>query len=48
VESGILHEVFLRVVYFGRDKIILKNRNLIKQKTTLKRRKLHLLNSTKV
>jgi transposase InsO family protein len=35
-------------VYFGRDKIILKNRSLMKQKTMLKRRKLHLLNSSKV
>jgi hypothetical protein len=35
-------------VYFGRDKLILKNRSLMKQKTMLKRRKLHLLNSSKV
>ena len=35
-------------VYFGRDKKILMNRNLIKQKTIQKRRKLHLLNSSKV
>jgi transposase InsO family protein len=35
-------------VYFGRDRIILKNRSLMKQKTMLKRRKLHLLNSSKV
>jgi hypothetical protein len=35
-------------VYFGRDKIILVNRNLMKQKTMSKRRKLHLLNSSKV
>jgi len=35
-------------VYFGRDKQILKNRNLLKQKTIQKRRKLHLLNSSKV
>ena len=35
-------------VYFGRDKQILKKRNLMKQKTMQKRRKLHLLNSSKV
>jgi putative transposase len=35
-------------VYFGRDKQILKNRNLMKQKTMRKRRKLLLLNSTKI
>ena len=35
-------------VYFGRDKKILNNRNLLKQKTMKKRRKLHLLNYTKV
>jgi transposase InsO family protein len=35
-------------VYFGRDKLILKNISLMKQKTMLKRRKLHLLNSSKV
>ena len=35
-------------VYFGRDKQILRNRNLMKQKTMRKRRKLHLLNSSKV
>ena len=35
-------------VYFGRDKKILMNRNVIKQKTIQKRRKLHLLNSSKV
>jgi len=35
-------------VFFGRDKKILKNRSLMKQKTILKRRKLHLLNSSKV
>ena len=35
-------------VYFGRDKLILKNRSLMKQKTMLKRRNLHLLNSSKV
>jgi len=46
------HESLLNVtpadVYFGRDKKILMNRNLIKQKTIQKRRKLHLLNSLKV
>jgi len=35
-------------VFFGRDKQILKNRRLMKQKTMNKRRKLHLLNSSKV
>ena len=35
-------------VYNGRDKQILKNRNLMKQKTMYKRRKLHLLNCSKV
>lgn len=35
-------------VYFGRDEKILMNRNLLKQKTIQKRRKLHLLNSSKV
>jgi transposase InsO family protein len=35
-------------VFFGRDKQILKNRNLMKQKTMRKRKKLHLLNSSKV
>jgi len=35
-------------VYFGRDKIILNNRSLVKQKIMLKRRKLHLMNSSKV
>jgi len=35
-------------VYFGRDEQILKKRNLTKEKTMLKRRKLHLLNSSKV
>ena len=35
-------------VYFGMDKQILKKRNLMKQKTLHKRRKLHLLNSSKV
>lgn len=33
-------------VYFGRDIQILKNRNLIKQKTMRKRRKLHLWNKS--
>ena len=32
-------------VYFGRDKKILKNRTLTKQKTMKERRILHLLNS---
>ena len=35
-------------VYFGRDEKILMNRNILKQKTIQKRRKLHLLNSSKV
>jgi len=35
-------------MYFERDKIILKNRSLMKQKTRLKRKKIHLLNSSKV
>ena len=35
-------------VYFGRGNQILKNRNLLKQKTMHKRRKLYLLNSSKV
>ncbi len=35
-------------VYNGRDKQILKTRNLMKQKTRYKRRNLHLLNSSKV
>ena len=35
-------------VYNGRDKQILKNRNLMKQKTMYKRRKLHLLKCSKV
>lgn len=35
-------------VFFGRDKQILNNRSLMKQKTMRKRRKLHLLNSSKV
>jgi len=33
-------------VYFGRDKQILRNRSLIKQKTIQNRRKLHLLNKS--
>jgi len=43
-----LHNVTPADVYFGRDKQILKKRNLMKKKTILKRRKLHLLNSSKV
>ena len=35
-------------VFFGRDIQILNNRSLMKQKTMRKRRKLHLLNSSKV
>ena len=35
-------------VYFGRDEQILKKRNLMKEKTMLKRRNLHFLNSSKV
>ena len=35
-------------VYFGRDKQILKKRNIMKQKTMHKRRKLYLLNYSKV
>ena len=35
-------------VYFGRDKKILNKRNLMKQKTMKKRKKLHLLNYSKV
>jgi len=43
-----LFEAYPPDVYNGRDKQILKNRNLMKQKTMYKRRKLHLLNCSKV
>ena len=35
-------------VYFGRDKQILRNRYLMKQKTIQKRRKLHLLTNSEI